>query len=235
VRNAVVGLGCMLVFVSGCAGGQNVGVAAQHKPVSSDAPSSAPLAALSSPSPVGSLSAPEEIPVSTPPSVVVGPRCRASQLTADLEDIEQAGDSNYGWLILRDVSNAACQLSGNIDIVGLSSAGTEDTVHATSSVGGALLLSPRAAPVPNGALPPPGEHVGYLLAISSDSTTIGASPGADCRGVDEIVPTTWRINIDGTGSVSTRNGSPDSTSAFSHLQVCQGQLISYGQVTGEPN
>jgi hypothetical protein len=244
VRNAIVGLGCALVFISGCAGRQHVGAsAAKPTPVPSNAPSSAsssassivPPAALSLMSAVESLSAPEEIPVSTPPSVVVGPRCRASQLTADLEDIEQAGDSDYGWLVVRDVSSAACQLSGSIDFVGLSSTGTEDTVRATSAVAGGLLLSPRAAPVPNEALPPSGEHVGYLLAISSDSTTIGPSPGADCPGVDEIVPTTWRLDIDGTGSISTRNGRPDSTSVFSHLQVCQGQLITYSQVTGEPN
>ena len=173
------------------------------------------------------------MPVSTPPSVIVGPACRASQLVADLEDIERAGDSNYGWLILRDVSAAPCQLTGTVSIVGLSGDGTVDTRVSAADVVGGLLLSPLAAAVPNSALPPASEHVGFLVPGSADSITVGPSAGADCNHSDEIVPTTFRIDINGTGTITTNNGALGSASG--RLEICQGQLDAGGPVTGEPH
>ncbi len=174
-------------------------------------------------------------PVSTPPSVVVGPPCRAGQLAANLEDFASGGDSNYGWLILRDISPTPCQLTGTIGIVGLNSTGIEDTIHSSTSVAGGLLLTARAALVPDDERPPSGEHVGYLVPGSPDSLTIGPRAGADCQAVDEVIPTTFRLDINGTGTISTSNGDPDSSNSLSHLQVCQGRLAAGDPVTGEPN
>jgi hypothetical protein len=233
MRIVVSGVAAVLILLGGCASRTEPSRAASSSlPVAGSAAVSPPPL---SPSVVSSSAAPNEVPISTPASVVVGQPCQASQLTADLEDIEQSGDSDWGWLILRDISPTACQLTGTIGIVGLNAEGVEDTSHATASVAGGLLLSPHAAPVPESALSPASEHVAYLVPVSSESTTIGPQAGADCRGVDEVVPTTLLLDIDGTGAISTSNGDPNSTGALSHLQVCQGQLGAVGPITAEPN
>jgi len=190
-----------------------------------------PNALAASPSLVASSPGPQIVPVSTPPSVVVGPACRASQLSADLEDFEEAGDSNYGWMIIRDMSGAACQLTGTIGIVGLDATGTIDTITDHAVVAGGLLLSANAATVPNGAMPLSGERVAFMVPGSSDSITNGARVGYDCPASDEVVPVTFRLDINGTGTITTSNGQP--SGSLSHLRICQGQLDAGGPVIGQ--
>jgi hypothetical protein len=189
-------------------------------------PRSVPPAVASSPGP-------QIAPASTPPSVIVGPACKASQLSANLEDIEEAGDFNYGWMIIRDISSAVCQLTGTIGIVGLDATGATDTITAHASVASGLFLTANAAPVPNSALPPSDEHVAFMVPGSSDSITTGAGAGYDCPASDEIVPTTFLLSINGTGTISTPNGQASGTP--SQLQICQGQLDAGGPITGQPN
>jgi hypothetical protein len=189
--------------------------------------------AFFSPSLVASSAVPQIVPVSTPPSVIVGPACNASQLSANLEDVEEAGDSNYGWMIIRDIGSAACQLTGTIGIVGLDATGGADTITANAPVDGGLLLTANAAPVPNSAMPPAGEHVAFMVPGSSDSITTGARAGYDCPASDEIVPAMFRLDINGTGTITTPNGQP--SVRFSQLRICQRQLDAGLSVTGEPN
>jgi len=195
--------------------------------------SSSAATVAASPSLVASSPGPQIVPVSTPPSVVVGPACRASQLAADLEDFEEAGDSNYGWMIIRDISSAACQLTGTISIVGLDATGAIDTITAHAPVAGGLLLSANAAPVPNSAMPPSGEQVAFMVPGSSDSITTGARVGYDCPASDEVVPAMFLLDINGTGTITTSNGRP--SAGLSHLRICQGQLDAGGPVSGQPN
>jgi hypothetical protein len=158
----------------------------------------------------------------------------APQLTADLEDIEFAADQTYGWIIIRNTSATDCQLVGRIGLVGLDSTGTPDTVSVSAPVAGGLLLTADAAPVPNNKMPAAGEHVAFLVPGSSLSTTIGPNPGADCAATDQVTPSTFRLDISGSGTIMVPNTADGSPEQFRQLRVCQGQITA-GTVTGEPN
>jgi hypothetical protein len=189
--------------------------------------------AVSSPI-VASSPAGQVVAVSTPPSLVVGPACSAGQLTAELEDIEFAADQTFGWIIIRNTSATDCQLVGHIGLVGLDSTGTPDTVTVSAPAAGGLLLTAHAAPVPENKVPPAGEHVAFLVPDSSLSTTIGPNPGADCTATDQVIPATFRLDINGTGTVVVANTADGYPEQFRQLRVCQGQITA-GTVTGEPN
>jgi hypothetical protein len=161
--------------------------------------------------------------------------CRASQLAADLEDVEQAGATTFGWVIIRDTSAHDCQLRGPIGIVGVTAAGVPDTITSTADVAGGLLLSADAAPVPQSALPPASEHVAFLVPGSPEFTTVGPNPGSDCTTDDDVVPAAFRLDIAGTGEVMVPNGQPGGTLWFSHLTVCQGDLDASGTIASLPS
>ncbi len=191
----------------------------------------APIASSSvvASSPTGQLAA-----TSNAPSVVVGPTCSAPQLTADLENIEFAADQTYAWIILRNTSTTDCQLVGHVGLVGVDSTGAPDTVSVSTPVAGRLLLTADAAPVPDNKMPVAGEHVAFLVPDSSLSTTIGPNPGADCTATDQVTPATFRLDINGSGTIAVANEADGSPAPFRQLRVCQGQITA-GTVTGEPN
>ena len=199
-----------------------------------------PAVRASAPAPIASSSVVASSPAgqvvagSTAPAVVVGPTCSAPQLTADLEDIEFAADQTYGWIIIRNTSATDCQLVGRIGLVGVDSTGTPDTVSVSAPVAGGLFLTADAARVPNNKMPPAGEHVAFLVPDSSLSTTIGTNPGADCAATDQVTPATFRLDINGSGTIAVPNTADGSPEQFRQLRVCQGQITA-GTVTGEPN
>lgn len=194
---------------------------------------SAPAPTASS-SDVASSPAGQVVAGSTAASVVVGPACTAHELTADLEDIEFAADQTYGWIIIRNTSVTDCQLVGHIGLVGVDATGTPDTVSVSAPVAGGLLLTADAVPVPDNKMPPAGEHVAFLVPDSSLSTTTGTNPGADCTATDQVTPATFRLDINGSGTIAVPNTADGSPEQFRQLRVCQGQITA-GTVTGEPN
>jgi hypothetical protein len=145
-----------------------------------------------------------------------------------------AADQTYGWIIIRNTSATDCQLVGHIGLVGLGSTGTPDTASVSAPVAGGLLLTAHAAPVPENKVPPPGEHVAFLVPDSSLSTTIGPNPGADCTPTDQVTPSTFRLGINGSGTVLVANTADGEPQQFRQLRVCQGQITA-GTLTGEPN
>jgi hypothetical protein len=179
--------------------------------------------------------APQIVAASTPASVIVGKRCAAAQLAAQLEDFEEGGDSNYGWLIIRDTGATDCQLMGIVGIVGVDDAGSSDTVTASAPVAGGLLLTARGNAVPASSMPPAGEQVAFVTPGSSDSIVTGARQGADCLPGDEVVPTAFRVDLDGVAFAVVRNGDPRSSQPLDHLSICQGRFDALGPATSEPN
>jgi hypothetical protein len=196
--------------------------------------SGAPSATISPKSALSSL-APQVVAASTPTSVIVGKRCVAAQLAAQLEDFEEGGDSNYGWLIIRDTGATDCQLMGYVGIIGLDEAGSRDTMPATAVVAGGLLLTARGGAVPVSSMPPAGEQVAFLTPGSSDSIATGPRQGADCLASDEVVPAAFRVDLDGVAFAVVRNGDPRSSPALDHLSICQGRFDALGPALGEPS
>jgi hypothetical protein len=223
--------GATLLYQSSVAPSVMVGSAASTPAPTASASASVPIVSSS----IVASSPADQVPAtSTPPSVVVGPACSAYQLAAALQDIEFAGDQTYGWIIIRNTSATDCQLVGHIGLVGVDSTGTADTVRVSAPVAGGLLLTADAAPVPENKMPAAGEHVAFLVPDSSSSTTIGPNPGADCTPTDQVIPATFRLDINGSGTVLVANTADGEPEQFRQLRVCQGQITA-GTVTGEPN
>jgi len=126
--------------------------------------------------------------------------------------------------VLRDVSAQPCVLRGEVTVVGLAPSGEPDTMTQRYTMAREIALTPNAAAVQPGALPPAGEIVAFVLV--GDSYVVGTGPkaGSDCEAADTRYPAEFRLSLAGQGSVRAHNdsfGLPPDAELFS----CGGRLM----------
>lgn len=119
------------------------------------------------------------------------PACRAGQLAIQYLPGGAGTGSDFGTILLRNISASWCQLDGSAAITGLA-AGRPVTKTVTVTVAGDLELSPRAAAaVPGQALPADQLAASLLLSAEYRDDTDGRM----CTP-HWIVPKVWRVVLD---------------------------------------
>jgi len=121
------------------------------------------------------------------------PACTPGQLTLTYRGGGLALGNDFGSILFRDTGAAPCTLAGSVSATGLSAAGVPVTATVTSTFTGPGVLSPDAAPVPDGSSPPPGELV-YLWTLQAQYTD-PVDNGATRR--DWVIPASWRVTLPG--------------------------------------
>lgn len=172
--------------------------------------------------PAGSASLGTEIDVVT--VVHASPACRLSDLAMNYYGGGAATGNDFGSIRVRDVSAHACQLTGSVRLAGVDQNDLTVTQSVTFQVVPDLVLTPRAALVPPGQRPGPGEVTALISLVAGyrDDPT-GTSPDGLC-GAAQVIPAAWHLTFsDGTRDVA--NNSVDTGyPAFSRLITCRGRL-----------
>jgi hypothetical protein len=151
------------------------------------------------------------------------PACRPAQLTLTYRGGGLATGNDFGSILFRDTGSASCTLAGPVSATGLSAAGVPVTATVTSTFTGPGVLTPDAAPVPDGRGPAPGELV-YLWTLEAQFTD-PFDNGATQR--DWVVPASWRITLPGGATVTVPNvdhGNPSRTPDGGGLIAYLGRL-----------
>jgi hypothetical protein len=153
--------------------------------------------------------------------------CTASDLGASSwESNDEAGDTNFGWIAVRDRSATACAL-GTLHLVAMRRSGRTFGPATTDAVTHQLILSANASPLRAGVLPPPTERVVLVLVASSDSEPNGTS----CQ--DRTSPTSIRIEFpeeSGHLDVIDRRQHPHTLG----ITICKGNSLEPGRVGKNP-
>jgi hypothetical protein len=157
--------------------------------------------------------------------------CGLGDLAFDYYGGGGATGTDFGTIRIRNTSTLPCLLKGSIGIAGTDRNGKVVTQNLTYPVATALVLTARAAPVPAGQEPGPGEVVGTLLLSAEyrDDTAPGATNELCTR--HEVVPATWRLTLrDGVRTVANAS---EPRGEFSSLITCRGRLETAAVVTAE--
>jgi hypothetical protein len=168
-----------------------------------------------------------EVIVATPHA----PACTPAQLTVSYRGGEAGAGSDFGSIVFRDTSAAACALAGQVSVTGVNTAGDPVTASVTSTFAGPGTLSPDAAPVPDGRSPPPGEIV-YLWLLTSEYRDGPANVDNGICEPDWVVPASWRITLASGATFTVANSDPDNSLRLvtsGGLVTCLGRLSSAAQ------
>jgi hypothetical protein len=164
-------------------------------------------------------------PASSTESAV--PACAPAQLTLTYRGGGAGAGNDMGTIVFRDTSGRACRFTGTVAATGLSAAGAPDTATIKAAVAGPGLLSPHAAPVPDGAPAPAGELLyGWLLMAEYRDGPASVDNGL-CQP-DWVIPASWRVTLPGGATVVVPNKDPGDViglhGAAGGLVTCRGQL-----------
>lgn len=156
------------------------------------------------------------------------PSCTPAQLTLTYRGGGAGAGNDTGTIVFRDTSGQACALTGTVSATGLGAKGTRDTATIKAAIAGPGLLSPHAAPVPDGALPRAGELV-YGWPLMAEYRDGPASVDNGICQPDWVIPASWRVTLPGGAAVVVPNkdpGDPRPLAAASEggLITCLGQL-----------
>jgi hypothetical protein len=154
--------------------------------------------------------------------------CRGAQLeTSWWESNDNAGDTNFGWIVLRDRSSQPCDLRGTLRVVAISDAGMAYGTSVRDPATTPLLLTPNSAAVAAGTLPPTTERVAYLLVATSDSEPDGNT----CR--KRSSPAEFRIDLPRQhGRVDVAEPRPSTKAG--RISLCPGNNLEAGRVSNAP-
>jgi hypothetical protein len=153
--------------------------------------------------------------------------CALAQLTLTYRGGGAGAGNDMGTIVFRDTSGRACRLTGTVAATGLSAAGAPDTATIKAAVASPGLLSPHAAPVPDGAPAPAGELLyGWLLMAEYRDGPASVDNGF-CQP-DWVIPASWRVTLPGGATVVVPNKDPGDViglqGAAGGLVACRGQL-----------
>jgi hypothetical protein len=129
------------------------------------------------------------------------PACTASQLRLDYRGGQPGAGSDFGALVLRDVSARPCRVAGPVRITGVSSAGHPVTLTLLSQVLAPGVLSPQVtSAIPAGSL---AQEVSLTAEYRDDPS----SPDGNCTS-HWVIPARWSVRLPGGTTVSARNADP---------------------------
>jgi len=154
------------------------------------------------------------------------PGCVPAQLTLGYRGGEPGAGNDFGSILFYDTGAAACTLAGKVSVTGVNTAGTPVTATVTSTFAAPGILSPDAAPVPDGDTPPPGELVYWWLLMSEYRDGPANVDNGVCQP-DWVVPASWRIILPGGATLTVANSDPDNFGRLvpgGGLVTCLGRL-----------
>jgi len=156
------------------------------------------------------------------------PPCTSGQLALTYRGGGPSAGNDAGTIVFRDTSAAACTLAGTFSVTGLDAKGVPDTATIKAPVSGRGVLSPHAAPVPDGANPPAGELVyGWILMAEYRDGPANVDNGI-CQP-DWVIPAQWRVTLPDGASIAVANHDPDGL--WRSLVTCKGELDAPSSLT----
>jgi hypothetical protein len=153
------------------------------------------------------------------------PACTPAQLTLTYRGGGLGAGNDFGSILFRDTGTASCTLAGRVSATGLSAAGVPVTATVTSAFAAPGVLSPDAAPLPDGVAPAPGELV-YAWTLQAEYRDGPATVDNGYCQPDWVIPASWRVTLPGDATVTVPNvdhGNPYRT-PNGGLITCLGRL-----------
>lgn len=148
-------------------------------------------------------------------------RCKINELAFDYYGGAAGAGSDVGTIRIRDIAPQPCELRGPAAVSGTDTKGKAVTQTASYGVAGLIVLTARAALLPNMQPPPAGEVVADLL-MSASYRDDGSSPDGLCTA-HRIVPASWRLTFaGGTRTVANVSHNPDPQ--WPSLVSCKGEI-----------
>lgn len=161
--------------------------------------------------------------VAAPPS----PSCTAAQLGAAYVGGGLATGNDMGNVVVRDVSQNWCTLSGSSQVTGLNTAGVVVTNTVGDPIPAPIVLSPNApAPANAHSQSQPPLPLGVIEAdlFFSAEYRDGPQPNGLCDTL-QVVPATWRVVLPGPIVIVTKNSDPSNVQGgFTQFTTCQGRM-----------
>jgi hypothetical protein len=164
---------------------------------------------------------PPSAPVRAVTTVRAVPPCTPAQLALSYRGGGASAGNDGGTIVFRDTSAAACTLSGTFSVTGLDAKGVPDTATIKAPVDGRGVLSPHAAPVPDGASPPAGELV-YGWILLAEYRDNPATAGVGICQPDWVIPARWRVTLPDGATLAVANHDPHGL--WHSLVTCKGEL-----------
>lgn len=146
----------------------------------------------------------------------LAPSCRSGDLgLAYLEGGEGSGN-DFGTIIVTDLADSACQLSGPITLVGVDAAGQTVTQSVTYPVAPGLILTPETAPSTAGQSSFSGD-ITAALRIGAEYRDDPSAPDGLCTD-HQVTPAAWVLTF-GDGARTLPNNSERGS-----LETCRGEI-----------
>ena len=133
--------------------------------------------------------------------------CHHAQLRVRYRAGGFGAGQDFGGLIVSDAGAGPCRLAGRVRVTGLGPRGRPVTNTATAWISPPGVLSPRAAPIPAHASPPPGELVYYWMLAAECRDGPPAVDGRYCQPL-WVIPAAWRVVLANGGTFTVRNADP---------------------------
>jgi hypothetical protein len=174
---------------------------------------------------------PSPYSLSTVVAVHSAPECRASELRLSYRAGGAGAGSDFGEILLRDVTSAPCHVGGRLQITGVNANGRPATNTVTATIAAPGVLTPDTPAVHDLAPVPPGVLAWLLQAAYRDD---GTSPNGLCAA-HYVIPARWRVRLPDGSVVLVPNADSGSqlrlVSSHAGLVTCRGRLGAKGQAT----
>jgi hypothetical protein len=153
--------------------------------------------------------------------------CTGRDLAASwFETSDHAGDTNTGWIALRDRAANSCDLHGPVRLEAIGRPGDWYGPPVSERLRSRLTLTSGARSLMRGHLAPATERVAYVLVATLDSRPDGTA----CQ--KPTVPAIYQIDLpDHDGAIDLNAPSRDVTEAIS---ICQSNRLETGRISTEP-
>jgi len=160
------------------------------------------------------------------------PPCLAAQLRLTYRSVAATRGSDYGVIAIRDIAGDPCELSGQVQLTGMNSAGRAVTNTARSPLPGTVTLGPNASTPPEVTPPPdiipsPPPGLDGAIWLTDEYWNARNSPaGTPCRP-HWIIPSVWRVTLPGSHTFTVANADPSGPvqpARSGGLVICAGKL-----------
>jgi len=156
--------------------------------------------------------------------------CLPGQLRLSYRAGGLATGSDFGVILVRDVTRASCRLAGRLQITGVSATGRSDTNTVTVAIPSPGVLAPKMEPVRDVAPVPLGVLTWLLTAAYRDDPT---SADGLCIG-HYVIPVRWRVRLPDGSIMVMPNADKEGFARLSSsggLVTCRGNLGAISHVT----
>lgn len=160
-----------------------------------------------------------------PPTPSAQP-CQATQLAGQFRAVSPATGNVTGEILVRNTSDTACAVQGNVDFYGIDAQGQRlagGSMNQPESLA-PVVLPPNTPVLPSGVEPTPGAYlVMFVMGAYRDDPT---APGLVCTAANEITPAKLVVAV---GSIRVSATNYDAAGGhFPSMVGCHGKILGEG-------